>query len=402
MERSSNSNADAETKQFNEEVLKNLKPGDLIKIHRDLYKHWAVYIGKEEGVEKVIHWDIVDGTKFQRSLLAKAIWAFNEIKKYRKIADGGEAQVRIDSFWTIVGNSKAENGNNKDRENGNIDNSQVVQKAKILTQKSKPREQFYNSEHFANWCRYGQSVNQTTTNDKDDDKIKERNTELLKTLKKGDLIKFARRFYYHWAVYIGKDDDTADAEPKVIHWWGPPDFKTSTKGASIMKTSFWEAAGNSEAEKGNEMDRGKGIIDGLRVAARAAAKHELVEDEVLEETYNILFNNCEHFAKWCRYELDDDNNVEESPSENHGACFEIDVQRAIDALSKLSSIYQKWTFENLKEKEQLKLLRRRVKDRDKEVSVLTEKETMTHTRVIVGGIFVFAIVKRIRSWLRRV
>ena len=30
----------------NENLLKNLKDGDLIKIPRTYYSHWAVYIGK--------------------------------------------------------------------------------------------------------------------------------------------------------------------------------------------------------------------------------------------------------------------------------------------------------------------------------------------------------------------
>lgn len=32
--------------RHNQDVLDNLKPGDLVKFDRDVYHHWAVYIGK--------------------------------------------------------------------------------------------------------------------------------------------------------------------------------------------------------------------------------------------------------------------------------------------------------------------------------------------------------------------
>lgn len=32
--------------RHNQDVLDNLKPGDLVKFDRDVYHHWAVYMGK--------------------------------------------------------------------------------------------------------------------------------------------------------------------------------------------------------------------------------------------------------------------------------------------------------------------------------------------------------------------
>ncbi|CAL1548127.1 unnamed protein product [Lymnaea stagnalis] len=132
--------------------------------------------------------------------------------------------------------------------------------------------------------------------------FQQHNKKILDQLKPGDLLKFKRGIYYHWAVYIGKG--------KVIHVTGRDGqgMKQSKDGsditalcsvpqdkADVMEADFWDVAGESKAEVGNMKDEGWLPLDTKTILERARKSLGPVR-------YHLLADNCEHFAKWCRYD----------------------------------------------------------------------------------------------------
>jgi len=97
---------------------------------------------------------------------------------------------------------------------------------------------------------------------------------------KGDHIKVKRiqGLYYHHGIDIGNDT--------VIHYTGEPGKKSD---ASIKRTSMKEFLNGGKFE----IVRYSECLDNDTVILRAA---QLVG----ERNYDILFNNCEHFATYCK------------------------------------------------------------------------------------------------------
>ncbi|KAK3583606.1 hypothetical protein CHS0354_039428 [Potamilus streckersoni] len=131
--------------------------------------------------------------------------------------------------------------------------------------------------------------------------IRRQNEAVLRDLEKGDMIQFPRGLYSHWAVYIGNDE--------VVHLAG--DLNATSKEnsnssyifsisgvnfdkASVKIDNFFEVAGNSKARKNNDKDQHAEPSDKETIVERALSKRG-------EIGYNVLWNNCEYFASWCRY-----------------------------------------------------------------------------------------------------
>lgn len=97
---------------------------------------------------------------------------------------------------------------------------------------------------------------------------------------KGDHIKVKRiqGLYYHHGIDIGNNT--------VIHYTGEPGKKSD---ASIKRTSMEEFLNGGEFE----IVRYSECLDNETVILRAA---QLVG----ERNYDIFFNNCEHFATYCK------------------------------------------------------------------------------------------------------
>ena len=164
----------------------------------------------------------------------------------------------------------------------------------------------------------------------------------LALLKPGDLVEFKREAYCHWAVYIGDhtlpslntagDDEDFLVLPCVVHRANPTDseniqamFSTSrslAKGVhgigAVVKEPLRDVWSRSEARINNGMDTtltpfpseigqlSTEYGDHLSVfncdsavvqRALAVAHGERVESY---SAYNVLSNNCEHFASWAR------------------------------------------------------------------------------------------------------
>nr|KAG5696928.1 hypothetical protein BaRGS_015892 [Batillaria attramentaria] len=130
--------------------------------------------------------------------------------------------------------------------------------------------------------------------------LRKHNEELLDELEDGDLIEFPRGVYSHWAVYVGdgyvvhlagdeNDGINAQMNPAVI---GSLSGKRNNK-ATVRKDDFWDVVGDSRAEKNNSKDR----------RYKPRPKKEIVRnalESVGKVGYNLLEENCEHFATWCR------------------------------------------------------------------------------------------------------
>ncbi|CAF0925569.1 unnamed protein product [Didymodactylos carnosus] len=124
--------------------------------------------------------------------------------------------------------------------------------------------------------------------------------EVLQKAQLGDMIQFQRKHYSHWSIYVG--------DHKVIHRWGDDDGIGNSQGfrnlftfsgvnfnkARIEITDFMEVLKDGTAKINNYLDHKykplptKAIIDRARRALRS-------------EGYNLIYDNCEHFATDCRY-----------------------------------------------------------------------------------------------------
>ena len=130
--------------------------------------------------------------------------------------------------------------------------------------------------------------------------LKEDNETVQATLEEGDLVEFPRELFSHWGIYVGKGD--------IVHFGGVDISSTAVDSsccsaftkcgtgrckASVKKEKFMEVAGQSKAKKNNDKDK---TTPPLPIA--------LIRENVsstLRSSYNPLWNNCEHFATWCRY-----------------------------------------------------------------------------------------------------
>lgn len=102
----------------------------------------------------------------------------------------------------------------------------------------------------------------------------------------GDIIYTDRGLYKHYGVYVGSG--------QVIHYAGPKGHEINASMADIIKTSI------PEFLKGGKLfiqpDRTKNPLPAYKIIQRAESAVGKCKGE-----YNLVINNCEHFANWCRY-----------------------------------------------------------------------------------------------------
>jgi len=106
------------------------------------------------------------------------------------------------------------------------------------------------------------------------------------SFKAGDIIICDRFFYKHYGIYAGNG--------RVIHYA----TKNGDFGADITvrKTSLKKFAGDGKCMLLPPME-------GRSEASRFTPEEtiERARSRLGEKAYNLLFNNCEHFALWCKY-----------------------------------------------------------------------------------------------------
>ena len=116
------------------------------------------------------------------------------------------------------------------------------------------------------------------------------------SLKPGDIIFCDRIIYKHYGVYAGNG--------RVIHYATQNgDFGADVR---VRETSLKKFAGDGKCM----------LLPPLK--NRAGLKHFSAEETVKrarsrlgEKAYNLLFNNCEHFALWCKYGISKSTQVEQ-------------------------------------------------------------------------------------------
>ncbi|MGI9558377.1 MAG: lecithin retinol acyltransferase family protein [Thermodesulfobacteriota bacterium] len=97
-------------------------------------------------------------------------------------------------------------------------------------------------------------------------------------LQKGDVIKVWRDIYWHFGIYVGNN--------KVIHFSGQKRDKLCAVVKKTSLSSFAKGAGVNIVE-----------YDGSR------SPNEVVryaESQLGRGGYNLVFSNCEHFARECK------------------------------------------------------------------------------------------------------
>lgn len=101
----------------------------------------------------------------------------------------------------------------------------------------------------------------------------------------GDILSVNRGFYKHYGVYVGNDS--------VVHFSGGNGFEISQRKACIRKTTL------EDFRKGGE------IVIETR-CRKSFSPNETVKRAMNalgteKGKYSLPWNNCEHFANWCRY-----------------------------------------------------------------------------------------------------
>ncbi|GMO49709.1 MAG: hypothetical protein Pg6C_12600 [Treponemataceae bacterium] len=99
----------------------------------------------------------------------------------------------------------------------------------------------------------------------------------------GDVVYVNRGVYKHYGVYV--------AEGLVVHF-APPDgsAETDAEHAVIHETSAAGFLKGGELQIDTQDRRGSSPEEVVRRA----------RSQIGSKGYNLVFNNCEHFARWCK------------------------------------------------------------------------------------------------------
>ncbi|ESO92138.1 hypothetical protein LOTGIDRAFT_162789 [Lottia gigantea] len=139
--------------------------------------------------------------------------------------------------------------------------------------------------------------------------VDKHNKTVLSELQPGDIVEFKRGIYSHYGVYIGNEEIvhlSGEDENDGLDAFGVEHIFTISgqlfNKAWVKKDKFLEVAGKSKAYKANK--------DTKRQPLPA---HKIVENSLSKlgrVGYNIITQNCEHFANWCRYETEKSEQVD--------------------------------------------------------------------------------------------
>ncbi len=99
----------------------------------------------------------------------------------------------------------------------------------------------------------------------------------------GDILGVTRGLYEHYGIYVGNS--------KIIHYYGESDIGEDNV---ISETGFYEFVKGSSMFFIVDVDSlGLKCFDSSEVVQRA-------KENIGKKNYNLVFNNCEHFAFWCK------------------------------------------------------------------------------------------------------
>jgi hypothetical protein len=120
-------------------------------------------------------------------------------------------------------------------------------------------------------------------------KIPQQHDHSSVSIQPGDILYVNRGFYKHYGVYVGNG--------KVIHFAPLAGKEINAENAVVHETDL------DNFLKGGELSidrKSKAKFSGEEIVERAWS-------EVGTKSYNLVFSNCEHFARWCKtgvYESD--------------------------------------------------------------------------------------------------
>ncbi|XP_021380256.1 HRAS-like suppressor 2 [Mizuhopecten yessoensis] len=137
---------------------------------------------------------------------------------------------------------------------------------------------------------------------------KKHNECVLEELEVGDMVEFPNNIYSHWGVYIGNENIVHLTGDKATNAGANGSFVSgsffSVSGVQLDKACvkvehFLEVAEGCMAKRNNDKD------NTLRaIGIRPRPRDEIVRTALAsrgEAKYNVLWNNCEHFASYLRY-----------------------------------------------------------------------------------------------------
>lgn len=101
----------------------------------------------------------------------------------------------------------------------------------------------------------------------------------------GDIIFAHRGLYKHYGVYIGNGT--------VIHFAGDASHEISARDAFVQKTSLKDFLKGAAVQTDPVR---KGAFSPKQTVMRA-----MQAIGSCKGSYHLCFNNCEHFANWCKY-----------------------------------------------------------------------------------------------------
>ena len=115
----------AQLQRDNEAVLKTLEEGDLVEFDRGLTNHWGVYVGGEEIVHLYLD------------------------------KHSGKGCVKMENFWSVVGQSSVKKNNDRDKTEWPHSTDDIKKRALSNLGQSEYCLTTFSCEQFANLCRYG-------------------------------------------------------------------------------------------------------------------------------------------------------------------------------------------------------------------------------------------------------
>ena len=99
--------------------------------------------------------------------------------------------------------------------------------------------------------------------------------------KYGDIIYIKEAYYRHYGIYINEEN--------VIHYDGKKDDFWLRK-MQIRQTNMNRFLGSNNKY---HVCRGRGKYDEIQTVKRAKSR-------IGEEKFDLVYNNCEHFSRWCK------------------------------------------------------------------------------------------------------
>ncbi|GMT17257.1 hypothetical protein PFISCL1PPCAC_8554, partial [Pristionchus fissidentatus] len=130
--------------------------------------------------------------------------------------------------------------------------------------------------------------------------------ELDVHLTPGDLVEFSSVSHIHWAVF----EQTFNGEAYVIHYWNEDDEEeTQSSRNPRIFGSICEIIGDVQVRRDTLAAVAKGCL--CRINNKLDMQHtSFTPEEIVSRArgqignatrYHLMYNNCEHFANWCRY-----------------------------------------------------------------------------------------------------